>query len=522
MSRKHRFGARPIATALVACVAFGAGACSNDPPPAKTYAPLSALYDSKRCATCHPKHYEEWSASMHAYAAEDPVFLAMNRRGQEATDGELGSLCVNCHAPLAVRTGLTTDGLNLADVPAELRGVTCYFCHNVESVEGTHNNPLALSDDVTLRGRIRNPVENDFHRSEYSAFLAGDQAESAAMCGSCHDIVLPSPPAPAAVALERTFSEWQRSVFAPANAPSPSAASTCNSCHLPTVTSEPIAPSGPTRARHAHFMAAVDGPLTPFPATGNTARDAELAAEQADRRRQLLDPTVRIEICVQPVGETESAIHITLDNANAGHNFPSGASQDRRAWTEVVAYRGDEVIYQSGVVPDGEAVSTETDPDLCLLRDETLDAEGNETHMFWDVAEYRDKTLPAQLTANPAKADYYKSHLRRRFPAAQNTWIPGVPERVTVRLRLVPIGFEILDDLIDSGHLDAAARSEMTTHDLLTFRHEDFASEPELAALNVVSMEWSDASRASSRFVERDDYTQTPPWRCVAMPRRQR
>jgi hypothetical protein len=40
---------------------------------------------------------------MHAYAAEDPVFLAMNARGQRETQGALGAFCVNCHAPLAVQ-----------------------------------------------------------------------------------------------------------------------------------------------------------------------------------------------------------------------------------------------------------------------------------------------------------------------------------------------------------------------------------------------------------------------------------
>jgi hypothetical protein len=459
---------------------------------------------------------------MHAYAAEDPVFLAMNRRGQEETNGELGSLCVNCHAPLAVRTGATTDGLNLADVPSELRGVTCYFCHNVDAVEGTHNNPLRLSDDVTMRGRIQDPVENGVHRSAHSPFLASDRPESAAMCGSCHDIVLPSPPAPAEVALERTFTEWQRSVFAPENAPSPSAASTCGACHLPTVAYEPIVPKGPKRARHGHQMAGVDGPLTPFPTAHTESRNAALAADQAERRQQLLDPTVRVEICVQTLSDAESAIHVTLDNANAGHNFPSGASQDRRAFTEVIAYRGDEVLYQSGVVADDEPALVENDPDLWLLRDETFDADGNETHMFWTVAEIRDRTLPAQLTADPAKPEYYKSHLRRRFPLAPSAAIPGVPDRVTVRLRLVPIGLEVLDDLIASGHLDSEVRAKMTPLDLLTFRHEDFDSEPALSALNTVSMEWSAASRASSRFVARDDFTQTPPWRCVSMPRRQR
>ena len=403
------------------------GGCSNEPLPPQDYAALSELYDSKRCATCHPKHYDEWSASMHAYAAEDPVFLAMNRRGQEETDGALGSLCVNCHAPLAVRTGLTTDGLNLADVPAELRGVTCYFCHNVESVEGTHNNPLRLSDDVTMRGRIENPVENGVHRSEYSAFLAGDQPESASMCGSCHDIVVPSPPAPVEpVALERTFTEWKRSVFAPENAPSPSSMSTCSSCHLPTVTTEPIAPSGPKRARHSHHMASVNGPLTPFPATGNAARDAELAAEQAERRRQILDPTVRVEICVQRLSDTESAIHVTLDNANAGHNFPSGASQDRRAWTEVVAYQGDAIIYQSGVVPDGEAVSVEhRSRSLALARRDLRRARQRDAHVLERRRNSRQdaagssspRTPPTRTTTRATCAAAFRWPPARRFPA---------------------------------------------------------------------------------------------------------
>src|SRR5262249_2810807 len=152
--------------------------------------------------------------------------------------------------------------------------------------------------------------------------LDSDSAESAAMCGTCHDIVLEPPLVPAEVALERTFTEWQRSVFAPENAPTPSSAATCGACHLPAVSTEAIAPSGPKRPRPAHHMGGVDGPLTPFPDDGTPERNDRLAAEQAERRQQLLDPTVRVEICVQSLSDTESAVHVTLDNANAGHNFP--------------------------------------------------------------------------------------------------------------------------------------------------------------------------------------------------------
>ena len=88
---------------------------------------------------------------MHAHAADDPVFLAMNARGQADTGGELGDFCVTCHAPMAVRLGLTEDGLNLDDVPQYAKGVTCFFCHSVDSVEGDHNAQLRIADDTTMR-----------------------------------------------------------------------------------------------------------------------------------------------------------------------------------------------------------------------------------------------------------------------------------------------------------------------------------------------------------------------------------
>ena len=61
--------------------------------------PKAELMDPATCAQCHPKHHREWASSMHAYAADDPVFLAMNKLGQEETGGALGDFCVRCHAP---------------------------------------------------------------------------------------------------------------------------------------------------------------------------------------------------------------------------------------------------------------------------------------------------------------------------------------------------------------------------------------------------------------------------------------
>ena len=43
---------------------------------------VSGLMDPATCQECHPDHYDQWQGSMHAYAAADPIFRAMNARGQ--------------------------------------------------------------------------------------------------------------------------------------------------------------------------------------------------------------------------------------------------------------------------------------------------------------------------------------------------------------------------------------------------------------------------------------------------------
>lgn len=503
----------PAAFLVVACGSEHAGPIER--------ASREQLLDPEFCGDCHVAHYEEWAASMHAYASRDPIFLAMNRRGQEETDGELGSFCVKCHAPLALDEGETFDGLNLDSVPEALQGIGCYACHNVDAVEGEHNNPLRRSEDTVLRGRLDDPASGAPHDSEYSPLIAGDKSESATLCGACHDVVLPSPPAPAPVNLERTFVEWQSSVFSPQGAPLASAVATCSGCHVPFRGDvEPLAPGAPARNRHRHEMAGVDAALDDFPDTSDSERDAELAERQRAQLQRLLDSTLRIEICVQALPGDAAAVYVTLDNASAGHDFPSGVAHDRRAWVELVAYREDTVLYQSGVVDESEPVVELDDPDLWLFRDEVFDEDGDAAHMFWEVADYVERTIPVQVTNDPSDPDYYLSHAVRRFPRAGEEVIAGVPDRVTVRVRLRPVGLDVIDDLISTGHLEGSLRDAIPTLDLLPNRRLVGDAESDLASLSSVSMEWSSATMGSSALSTRDDFTVNPPRTCVGMPRR--
>jgi Cytochrome c554 and c-prime len=512
-------GAAVVAAALTGCA-------DRDAPPAESHFEREQLLDPETCRGCHSDHYREWAGSMHAYASQDPVFLAMNRRGQAETDGALGDFCVKCHAPLALLEGATTDGLNLDEVPKHLQGVGCYFCHNVDAVEGTHDNPLRLSGDTTLRGGVKDPRPNRAHGSQYSELFSSPRVESATLCGSCHDVTVPSPPGPAEVHLERTFQQWRGSIFAPPQAADDTAALSCNGCHMLPTVGVPIADglgsSAPLRSRHAHTFAGVDVALTPFPNTGDAELDRTSSEQQLADLERLLDSTLRLEICVLKRFTGESTLKVTLDNATAGHNFPTGSAQDRRAFVEVRAFAegADDPFYESGVVPDGQAVATLEDPDLWLLRDRLFNAAGEEVHQFWEAAELREGTLPVATSLDPLSPGFLAGHALRQYP--RQGQLEQAPERVTVRVRLEPIGREVLADLVASGHLSAADARAVVVHDLLPNRHLGSAAgaPPELAPLGQVSFEWSPATREHGNFRRTMQTTTLGVEECIGMPGR--
>ncbi len=398
------------------------------------------LYDPENCRSCHESHVDEWQMSMHAYAAEDPVFRAMNARGQEETNGELGTFCVQCHAPLAVALGETEDGLDLDDLPQHLQGVNCAFCHLAHESEGDSNNPIELDPRNILKGPFDAPTTNEAHRSEYSPMLDRGQRESTDLCGPCHDIVLAN-----GVHLEQTFAEWQGTVFA-----EDLTLTTCGNCHMRgSDTDVPVADveGVPLRQRHDHTMPGVDVALTPWP--GRAEHEAAVQAA--------LEDTVRTELCVNndPPGWR---VVVGLENVKAGHSFPSGSSADRRVWVELEAYSGKDLLWTSGVVPEGQAATSLISPaDGILLRDIVRNRAGEEVHMFWEVEQDPERNVL------PGIAMFGFEEIRV-FDFGVPLLTP--PDRVTLRIFERPVGLDVLDDLIGSGHLDPAIREAMPTFEL--------------------------------------------------------
>ncbi|HEY2370860.1 MAG TPA: multiheme c-type cytochrome, partial [Polyangiaceae bacterium] len=333
-------------------------ACASDPPQMTQ----DQLMDPQACAQCHPTHVAQWSGSMHAYASDDPIFVAMNARFQRevASSGADPSFCVKCHAPVALAQGATTDGTNLATLDAKLRGVTCFECH--------------AQSDGSLGGPLSDPAHGASHKSVYSASLDLADPSSSASCGTCHDVKNGH-----GATVEATFSEWQASLYAQ---PNPSVNETCGACHTESSLGQAATTSGaPQRRIHDHSMAAFDVATTTFPNQD----------EQKTLVQQALDASIIAKLCVaQPTGAPN--VTVTLDNAFVGHAFPSGAAHDRRVWVELHAYAaGTDVL----------------DDSTWVMRTNLFDASNQPVKFLWQASTVDSSLLlPPAVTNDPNDPKY--------------------------------------------------------------------------------------------------------------------
>jgi hypothetical protein len=396
---------------------------------------------------------------MHAYASDDPLFLAMNQRGQD--EAQVGKFCVQCHAPLAFQLGKTTDGTNLAALPQSeqfLKGVTCFFCHTVDAIQDTHgdaslnDNPLHLANDIVMRGGFKDPVANKAHPAAYSALHDGKQLHSSAFCGTCHDVANAH-----GSHIERTFAEWSGTLFNDVGG-----GNTCADCHM--IKSTGLAATNTQgvfqRTVHDHKFPGVDLALTPAPTAD---------AGQADLQKQAVEDFLSSELgkalCVQETG-SDTSIRVVVDNKGAGHNWPSGAAQDRRAWFQVVASANGSTIYQSGVVPMGTDPTALDDGDLWLLRDCLLDGQGNAVHNFWDAVLPSDSnTLPGPVTIDPTSPDFNKTHNYQTYPRTQSKTLPASPDKVTLDVYILAFPPALFDDLFSDP-----AKVGLTASDVQSMR----------------------------------------------------
>ncbi len=420
-----------IALLLAAQVACSApGALSDD-----------ELLDPTACAECHPEHYAQWAGSMHAYTGFDPLFVAQNRAYLADTGNQRPDYCVGCHSPVALQRGATTDGTDLDELPDSLRGVTCAACHLVEDAVRGHSAAPPIEEDGLIRGGISDVGRTPAHASGYSLLHDRDDPLSSELCGTCHCNWNPD-----GAHTERTYFEWEDSVFATRDL----TRLTCGRCHMRGRTGRASTDESlPERRLHDHTWPGLDTALIDFP-----GMDVQAAEIQRD-----LDHSLLATLCVEP-DPAGAAIVVRLENAGAGHSFPSGTSFDRRVWVELRAWQGDVEVLSSGIVGDDEPASAVQDPLMWLIRDRHLDAAGEPTDLPWRAAEVTGNLLEAAVTLDPTDPAFLH-YQERRWPV-----YAGVPDRVEMRVRVRAIGLEVFEQLEQLGGLDPAIKLEQPTWEI--------------------------------------------------------
>jgi hypothetical protein len=360
----------------LACLAAAlspSGAGEGEPP----LAPIE-FQRPEACAKCHPRHYLEWRGSAHAYAAIDPIVVACSKKALLETGGRIGTFCAGCHAPAGVRSGELRGSPDLEGAsPVARAGVTCDVCHRMEPP--AHGKPIAnasfeLAAGNIVHGTFADPAATPAHESARSEFIARSEH-----CGSCHDVIHNG------ALLEKSFAQWSASVHR-------ERADNCQDCHMLRYSGQ-AATGGPFRETlRRHNFPAVSLPLIKFPNRGY----------QMEEIQAFIRTAARMSVLVSEAVQAGSDLHLTVrvKNSGAGHNLPTGLSNERQMWLEVTVRTEDGgVLFRSGHLdaggdlPDGHGAEPGADPGLVTFSDRFLDAAGREVPFVFQATSVEERSL---------------------------------------------------------------------------------------------------------------------------------
>jgi hypothetical protein len=256
-------------------------------PHQKVPAGLDSL-KAESCGTCHREIYDEWKASIHAKAFDDPFFQAYWKRDHNIW------VCLNCHTPLenqqpTLITEIPRGRVEKAiqepnphyDPAYQKEAITCAACH--------------VRDGV-----IYGPFDDSAapHPTKFDPSF-----RTAQVCYRCHNVV--SGPAQFFnVGPCGTYAEYEGKYFMQERG------FICQTCHMPEV-ERPVARGGPIRQGRRHLW--------------RGGHDPEMI-------RQAMAVRVQAEPQAPKPGDRVT-FTATLINAGAGHKLPTG-DPDRHVTVE--------------------------------------------------------------------------------------------------------------------------------------------------------------------------------------------
>lgn len=378
------------------------------------FAVADTLPAATDCANCHRQEYLEWAPSLHGIADRDAVYEKTVEANEDLLrhGTEQGRFCEGCHAPNELIAGRVTKLAAVAPGPASADGVSCLSCH-----AAVHSDPKAGNGALTLRvaGLGDDPADLALlaaprdHADRWGSAETRALIGKSELCAACHteiyDASMSKATSPQDV--QSTFAEWRDSWYAAQGV-------TCQDCHMaPDPAAQVMAlregrVAKPARYSHAFvganylmFETGLGETLTFLrggTVPGLTADEAGAALEaQRKATHDLLRAAAGLVLRKAKAQGDALRLEIAVQNLGAGHNLPTGVSDQKHMWLEVELLDAEgRPVFRSGAFDAGAGV---TDPDAVMWIEQFLDESG--------------AVIPNHLTFATARVEW----VRRAIPA---------------------------------------------------------------------------------------------------------
>ncbi len=273
-----------------------------------------------QCGMCHAGIYQEWRQTLmsksytHKWDQVEYFKLALPHSKKLAKVAGVKAGCIACHGPVAFLSGDIPPKPASANTRAN-EGVSCDICHSITGT--TEKVPFNFSFKIQP-GKVKNGPRKDakspFHSTRFSQFH-----KSAEFCATCHDEQSPYGPW-----VKSTYREWKAGPYSKEGV-------VCQDCHMHKAPGR-SAMGGKHRPDVAHHVFQGSHSRTKL------AGAVDLALYSSEKEAM---PGATLKL---------KAI---LFNGKVGHDIPSGSTEERMLWLDVVAMDANGRSYQIPVTPKG-------------------------------------------------------------------------------------------------------------------------------------------------------------------------
>jgi len=360
---------------------------------------LSRFIDPDTCGMCHDDIFAQWQNSMHNLAHHDPIYekIALFLRKDLVDQDEIAEAesCVKCHTPVGFVSGFPkklSDDLSKTPAIAK-KGIQCDYCHSAVKIKKIYNNGLELDpgqgeDNPGIKRGPLNDSKSDFHQSAFSQVHTESK-----ICGTCHSVrhvVFKTK-------LETTYEEWFTS---PYNSKDKAKRVTCQGCHMYQRPGFPA--TGSTARPKNPGVASSDGPEREHVFTHNFVGGNSFIPNlfKDSQKPKMVEERLQNAAKISLDKKNSGFDHLVfkVKNIGAGHYLPTGLTNIRQMWLEIVVKnRQGELLYSSGLVNENNYINEKK---TILYNTIFGDGEGNPVINVSKAKEIlKDKRIPPKEEA---------------------------------------------------------------------------------------------------------------------------